>query len=151
MVNLGGRSIRISIGAVQYVVVGQSGWTTVDGEVWAPLDNVADVTDLLPAAYYGTWFDPHVSGFGAVGDETRNDVACTHYSGSQSLGNLYASMTGGTFQAELWIARNGAFPVRGRYLVPQAGNPSGYTFEITNVDDPTNAVTAPSNVVPLSS
>jgi hypothetical protein len=151
VVNSASRSIRISIGAVQYVVVGSSAWTSVDGEVWALVDNVADVTKLLPAAYYNTWFDPHVSGFAAIGDEMRNGVACTRYSGSDTLGNLYASMTGATLQADLWVARNGSFPVGGRYLVPQAGRTSGFAFEITNVDDPTNVVAMPTNVVPLPS
>jgi len=151
VINSGSRSIRIEMAGVQYVVVGPSAWNSIDGDTWVPVDDISDVTALLPAAYYQIWFDPHVAGFGAVGDEARNGVDCVHYSGTETIGGLYASMTGGSFQAELWVARNGDYPVGGRYLIPQGPGDAGYTFEITNMNDAANAVTAPTNVVPVPS
>jgi hypothetical protein len=146
-----GRSIELTMSGVRYVVVGTSAWSSADGALWASVDDLPDVLTLLPAAYYQTWFDPRVSGFGAVGEEDHNGIACTHFSGSQALGNLYASAAGGSFQADLWIAQDGGYPVGGRYLVPVGGYVSGYSFEITAVDDPANAVAVPTYVVPLPS
>lgn len=147
----GGRSIAMSMSTVEYVVVGQVGWSSSDGDLWAPVDDLPDVLSLLPAAYYGTWFDPNVTGFRAVGEETHNGVDCTRFSGSDSLGNLYASQTGASFQADLWIAKDGSYPVGGRYLIPVGGSYSGYSFEITDVNDAANAVAVPTNVVALPS
>jgi hypothetical protein len=146
-----GRSIELTMSGVRYVVVGDSAWSSADGALWASVDDLPDVLSLLPAAYYETWFDPRVSGFSAVGEEDHNGIACTRFSGSQALGNLYASAAGGSFQADLWIAQDGSYPVGGRYLVPVGGYVSGYSFEITAVDDPANAVAAPTYVVPLPS
>jgi hypothetical protein len=145
------RSIELTMSGVRYVVVGTSAWSSADGGLWASVDDLPDVLALLPVAYYETWFDPRVSGFSAVGEEDHNGIACTYFSGSQALGNLYASAAGGSFQADLWIARDGSYPVGGRYLVPVGGYVSGYSFEITAVDDPANAVAAPTYVVPLPS
>jgi hypothetical protein len=151
VVNDGTRAVQVSMPGVQYVIVGSSAWATSDGTLWASVDNLADVLTLLPTAYYQTWFDPHVSGFSALGDETHNGIDCVHFSGSDSLGNLYASMTGAAFTADLWIARDGGFPVGGRYLIPVGANYSGFSFEITGVNDAANAVAAPTNVVALPS
>jgi hypothetical protein len=152
VVNGNSKSIQIAVGGIEYVVIGSSAWNSIDGGAsWQAIDGLSSVLAMLPSAYYAIWFEPHVAGFGAVGDEARNGIPCTHYSGSRTLGNLYASITGAGFQAELWVAVDGAYPVGGSYVIPGGGSSSGYSFEITNVNDATNLVTAPTNVVALPS
>jgi len=150
VVNRGGsRSVQLTMNGVEYIIVGNDAWVSVDGTVWASTDESGDVIAQLPAGYYAIWFDKHVSGFTAVGTEDHDGVSATHFSGTDSLGNLYASRVGASFQADLWIAVDGSYPVGGRYLVPTGGSVSGYSFEIAAVNDAGNAVAEPSNVVAL--
>ena len=146
-----GPSIRLDLRGVEYVIVGKKAWISVDGTLWAESDELADVTSQLPASYYKIWFDKHVGGFAAVDASDHNGIRATHFSGGDSLANLYATRGGASFQADLWIAVEGSYPLGGRYLFPTGTSVSGYSFEITGVNDPANAVSAPENVIPLPS
>ncbi len=144
-------SVRMSMKGVQYVIIGSSAWVSIDGELWAQTDERSDVLDQLPGAYYAIWFEKHLSGFAAKDAGDHNGVASTHFTAADSLGNLYATSGTAVFQSDLWIAVNGRYPVGGRYLIPNGNNVSGYSFEISGVDDTANAISAPTNVVPLPS
>ena len=145
----GPASVWLSLSGRQYTIVGSTAWTSSDGVIWTVSDDPSDVLALLPAVYYGIWFEPHVASFTAVGQEQRNGIECTRFSGSDALGLLYASATGASLQADLWVANDGSYPVGGRYLIPVGSNYSGYSFEITAVNDAANVVAAPTNVVAL--
>ena len=84
-------------------------------------------------------------------------MACTHFKGNSSLSALYAGIAGvsANFQADLWVAKDGNYPVSGVYgFTASAGGQAGsfgYSFDITNVNDASNQVTAPTNVIALPS
>ena len=141
---------------VQYILVGSQAWSSYDAVTWTAMDpNDSSLTDLLPGASYVTWFDAYSTGFKVVGEEPRNGVQCIHFEGDSSLGGLYGGITGvaAGFQADLWVAKDGNYPVSGVYgfLTTSGGQAGsfGYSFDITHVNDGSNRVTPPANVVAI--
>lgn len=137
-------------GGAQYTVVGNQAWTTYDGITWIAFD-ASDLTlaGLLPGGNYDTWFDAYAPDFKAQGDESKNGIECIHYQGDSSLASHY-SATAGTamLAADLWIAKAGNYPVSGTFGL--AGS-FGVSFDITHVNDASNSVAPPANVVSIPS
>jgi hypothetical protein len=143
-------------GAAQFIVIGTKAWTSSDGTSWTSIDSLGTtVSALLPGADYATYFDMYATQFTVAGNETKNGVQCVHYKGNDSLGALYKGLTGVsmTFQADLWVAKDGNYPVSGIYgLSGSSGGQSGsfgFQFDVTKINDPANAVTAPTNVIAI--
>jgi hypothetical protein len=147
-------SIWVKEARAQFVVIGNLGWVSVDGATWMSSDvtNVS-LSSLLPGSDYAAWFDAKASYFNAVGDESKNNVPCVHYRGSSTLASIYGGTAGGSsnFQADVWIAKGGNYPVSGVFgfsdATASAGGSWGFRFDITNVDDDSNKLAAPTNVV----
>lgn len=143
---------------IQFIDIGGQEWTSLDGTNWTgPSATTGSVTDLLPSHDYGQWFDTQATQFTVAGNETKNGVKCIHYKGNSSLGGLYKGVTGvsATFQADLWVAVDGNYPVSGVYgFTASSGGQVGsfgFSFDITHVNDASNKVTAPANSVALPS
>ena len=91
------------------------------------------------------------SGFTKVGTETKNGVQADHYQASAAALAEFGSASGvdaATWSADIWIAQNGGYPVSMSILGKAADNSVAYEiqFDITNVNDPANKITAPTNV-----
>ena len=156
VVNKGPKSFRVTdAGGVEFTVVGDQAWASIDqGKTWATADiPPADISNLLVDDGYATWFDGNAAGFKIVGDDTKNGVSCLHYQGDSSLTGMYASSggTGGQFTADLWIARDGNYPVSGTfgYTGSVGGKPGsfGFTFDVSHVNDSANVVAVPASVL----
>jgi hypothetical protein len=158
VVNKPTKAMSVNSFGIMYVQVGTQEWSSFDnGGTWNVDTSSTDLTSMLPTKYYATWFDTNSTGFKSAGTETKNGVQCIHYKGDSSLGALYQGVAGvsATFQSDLWVATDGNYPVSGVYGFSgssggQAGT-FGYTFDITNINDNSNQVTAPTNVVALPS
>jgi hypothetical protein len=142
----------------EFIVVGSQAWRSADGMTWTvgdPTDTI--LTDLLPGHDYPSWFDSKAGYFHAVGKESKDNVPCIHYKGDASLIGLYTSSgdASGVFEADLWIAQDGDYPVSGVYGFTSPTDSEnwswGFSFDISNVNASANQVTAPVNVVPLPS
>jgi hypothetical protein len=138
----------------QFKVIGSDAWTSVDGTNWAAADSGdLSLADLLPASEYVTWFDAKASYFAAVGEEVKNSIPCIHYQGSSALGSIYVGTSDGPspFRADIWIAKDGNYPVSGvfGYAAAATGSASswGFAFDITDVNSAANSVAMPINVV----
>ncbi len=158
VINKPTKAILVNDLGVQFIVIGNEAWSSFDGSTWytsSPTDT--SLANLLPGHDYSTWFDSNSTGFSVVGDESKNGVQCVHYKGSDSLGSLYSGMTGvsANFQADLWISKDGNYPVSGIYgffaTSGGEGGSFGYRFDVTHINDASNAVTPPTNVVALPS
>jgi hypothetical protein len=156
VVNRPTRSMSLNAYGVMYILVGSQAWTSVDGSTWTAIDPAnSPLTDLLPGKNYGDWFDAYSTGFKVAGDESKNGVQCVHYKGDTSLGSLYQGATGvsASFRADLWVAKDGNYPVSGIYgfAASSAGQGAsfGYSFDIINIDDASNIVTPPADVVAI--
>ena len=150
------------LGMLQIVVVGNQGWTSFDnGSTWMVSTDYTSSSDslksLLPTSLYGSDFDTNSTQFSVKGDENKNGVDCIHYQGNSDLGAAGAILgVNATFKADLWVAKNGNYPVSGFYgWSGSSGGESGswgYSFDVTHVNDASaNAVTAPTNVTALPS
>jgi hypothetical protein len=140
--------------SAQFKVIGSDAWTSVDGTNWAVADSGdLSLADLLPADEYVTWFDAKASSFTAVGEEVKNSIPCIHYQGNSALSSIYVGTSDGPspFRADVWIAKDGNYPVSGvfGYAAAATGSASswGFAFDITDVNGAANAVAMPINVV----
>jgi hypothetical protein len=91
------------------------------------------------------------SGFTKVGTDTKNGVQADHYQASAAALAEFGSASGvdaATWSADVWIAQNGGYPVSMSILGKAADNSVAYEiqFDITNVNDPANKISAPTNV-----
>jgi hypothetical protein len=155
VINKGTKAIEINDLGVLFIDIGNQEWTSFDGTNWTgPTATDTSMTDLLPGNDYGTWFDTNATNFTVAGNETKNGIPCVHYKGNSSLGAL-AGVAGvsANFQADLWVAVTGNYPVSGVYGYTASaggqGGSFGFNFDITNVNDPANQVTAPANAVAI--
>jgi hypothetical protein len=143
------RALWITASGAQFILVGSQAWTSFDNTTWTVIDpNAAGLAEFLPTNNYPTWFDANAPDFKALGDESKNGVPCVHYKGSGSLLSLYGA-TGSPsagLQDDLWIAKDGNYPVSGAYGLPGY---FGYSFDVTNVNDASNIVTPPTDVIAL--
>jgi hypothetical protein len=159
VVNEPTRSISMNAHGVEYILVGNQAWTSNDiGNTWTSIDPAdASLADLLPGKNYAAWFDAYSTNFKVAGDESKNGVQCTHYRGDSSLASIYGGITGGsaTFQADLWVAKDGNYPVSGVYGFSAASSGQagifGYSFDITQINNAANQISPPANVVPIPS
>jgi hypothetical protein len=152
------KSLYIYARPDQFIVVGNQAWRSADGMIWTAGDPTDPIlTDLLPARDYPAWFDSKAGYFKAVGAESKNNVPCIHYRGDASLIGLYSNSgdVSGVFEADLWIASDGNYPVSGVYGFTSPADSAkwswGFSFDIFNANGSANQVTMPSNVVPLPS
>jgi hypothetical protein len=138
------------------IVDGMS-YVNLGGDQWmgTPVDDMAsEMSSYRPESMLGGFSS--VSGLSAVGDETKNGIATTHYKGEDSTG--MASMFGlpdGAWTTEVWIAKSGGFVVSESITATaKAGADKGtftMTIDLTKANDPSLAVKKPDNVMELPS
>lgn len=112
------QSIWIKEANSQFISIGPTAWTSVDGTTWMAADPQSlGLSELLPGVEYQNWFDARVSYFVAVGEEPKNGVDCLHYQGNSALNSIYSGQSGdaAAFRADVWIAKDGNYPVSGFY------------------------------------
>jgi hypothetical protein len=158
VVNKPVKAMLINDFGMQYIVIGTQAWTSFDGTSWTPTDpSSSSMTDLLPGHDYSTWFDQNATNFTVAGNETKNGVQCIHFKGNSSLGALYQGIAGvsANFQADLWVASDGNYPVSGVYgFSASSGGQSGsfgFQFDVTHINDASNKVTQPTNIIAIPS
>ena len=149
----------ISVGGFDYQDVGLTGMFTKSesggmsepsgsGGPGAGGPGLAD--SLLPAAVCSSV--DLTTGFERVGAEQKNGVEADHYQATASSLAQYASTLGiadASWTGDVWIAKEGGYPVS-LSIVARDGATSAViyqmTFDLTNVNDSANSVTAPENV-----
>jgi len=152
------KSAALNYFGIMYVQIGSQQWISMDeGKSYMPNPDSSSIDSMLPTKDYTTYFDSNASDYKQVGTETKNGVSCFHFQGNSSLGAMYAALAGGSasFHADLWVARDGNYPVSGSFGFAYASGTNagawGYNFDITNVNDPANKVEQPTNVTTLPS
>ena len=157
VINKPDKRLAINYGGTQIVVIGDQQYMSSDGTTWVAGGSSASAfTSMLPTQLYGTWFDSFATGFKSAGDDTQNGVPCIHFKGDTSLSGMYSRIAGvqGTFSADLWVAKDGGYPVKGvlAYSATSGGKGGafGYSLDVTHVNDAANVVAQPS-VEPMPS
>jgi len=105
-----------------------------------------------PAEMFTSAISPSAaSSYTDVGTETKNGVQAVHYQASSSALAELGSINGipdAVWTADVWIAADGGYPVSMAIVATASDSSVPYEvqFDITNVNDAANKVTAPTNV-----
>ncbi len=134
----------IFVDGFDYMDVGNGG---AFSKIAADTTSISD--PFTPAEVYSKL---RVSGYSNVGSDTKNGVASDHYqAGASALAELgsVSGVRGATWSADLWIAKEGGYPVSIAILATAKDGTIPYqtTFDLSNINDASNKVTAPQNVL----
>lgn len=135
---------------LEVVHIGDQEWVKF-GDEWVetPTDQQLQFLDFTPR---GWWDDAHV-GLAEhtqriTPDEQVNDALCQHYRTVESYRGVVVS--GGvnwSHQGDVWLAIQGGYPARGRFLGTGSIESVAWTLtqelDVTHVGDPANAVSPP--------
>ena len=145
-----------SAGSMSMTLVGDQAWLDLGTgrPMEVPADQMSSMSSTFdsfrPETLFGSTFNNYGTDFHAVGTETKNGVACTHYQADQKVLATFATVYGvqGTWSADVWLARDGGYPVSTVVSGKAAGaSASGGDFllsmDITNIDDASNTVSPP--------
>jgi hypothetical protein len=142
-----GMEIR-EVGGKSYVNMGAT-WVESQGD--SSTTSMAD--DFAPDKLFGSYMAGDLaSDYTLAGEEQKNGVNTLHYTASTDALTAYGSMMGvegGTWTADVWIAKDGGYPVSMKIEATGGtdddGNPETFLFamDITHVNDPANVITAP--------
>jgi hypothetical protein len=135
-----------------FILAGNQAWTSDDGETWEaiPAEMAPFITQIFeafrPEQIFSLYFAPATSGFGSAGQEEKNGIASVHYRADESAFGLFGTLAGfdASWEADVWLAVDGGHLVSS--IVRGQGS-DGELFEaivdITNVNDPANAIIPP--------
>ncbi len=134
----------ISVGGFDYMDVGNQGAFVKTTPVTT---SVSDA--FVPAQLYTT---VRASGYSNIGSETKNGVPSDHYQAGASALAEFGSVSGvknATWSADIWIAKDGGYPVSIGIIARATDGSVPYqtSFDLTNINDASNKVTAPDNVM----
>lgn len=146
----------ISVGGFDYMDVGNAGFAQMAAD--SPGASPSSGASPSPASKSDPFTPAQVfsgirmSGYSNVGPETKNDVLSDHYqAGASALAELgsVSVVKGATWSADIWIAKDGGYPVSIAIVATAKDGTIPYetTFDLTNINDAANKVTAPENVV----
>jgi hypothetical protein len=95
-----------------------------------------------------------MSDYSKVGSEKKNGVDTDHYQAKSSaftgMGSSMGVVANATWTGDIWIATNGGYPVSSAIFAKTSDGTVAFqmTFDITNINDSSLKVTAPTNVMP---
>jgi len=134
----------IFVDAFDYMDVGNAGSFA---KIAADASSISD--PFTPAQIFSKI---RVTGYTIVGSETKNSVSCDHYqAGASALAELgsVSTVKGATWTADIWIAKEGGYPVAVAIIATAKDGTVPYqtSFDLSSINDATNKVTAPQNVM----
>jgi len=138
---------EIEVGGFDYIDMGTGSFIKTATTAGSGL-----ASSFSPSTMFSSMVDASTyDGYTKVGSETKNGVMTDHYQANQTILGQYGTMagvTGATWSADVWVAQNGGYPVSMNITAKAADSSVAYQvlFDITNVNDSSNSVTAPTNV-----
>jgi hypothetical protein len=137
----------IEIGGFDYIDLGMGGYTKSAATGSSMADGFSP-EKMFSSAISASSAD----GYTKVGSESKNGVDTDHYQASTAALAQYGSVlgvAGATWSSDVWIAKDGGYPVSMAMIATATDKSVAYEilFDLTNVNDPANKVTAPTNVM----
>lgn len=146
------KAADITIAPWHIIEVGGVDYTDLSGTgsyVSSPASDTSMAKSLSPAEMFSGALGVFSAGdFNKVGTEQKNGVTADHYVATEAalakLGQRGVA-PGATWTAEIWIAKDGGYPDSMKIIATMPDQSIGYEilFDLTNVNDPANKVTAP--------
>jgi hypothetical protein len=144
------KAADITMGAFHIIEVGGNDYLDMSGSgSYISTPTTSSMADAFaPSSMFSSMISTSYTGFNKVGSEPKNGVGADHYQGTKAVLDQLASaagVTGATWTADVWIASDGGYPVSMAIVAIAADKTIAYEilFDITNVNDPANQVTAP--------
>lgn len=145
------KAAQMSFMGMEIVEIDGSTWVKV-GDQWVESedDGTASLADsFAPQEMFGSTLSGQAAaGYRAAGEEQKNGVATVHYVADADLLSGYSSLFGlegdVAWSAEVWVAKDGGYPVSMTMSATGDQETFEMTFDITNINDPSNAVEQPS-------
>jgi hypothetical protein len=135
----------IEIGGNEYIDMSGTGTF-----ISTPATGTSLADSFAPATMFSSMVSGStMSGFNKVGSDNKNGVNADHYQGTEAVLSQFGTASGveaATWTADLWIATDGGYPVSMAIIGTATDKTLVYEilFDITNVNDPANKITAPS-------
>ena len=110
------------------------------------LDDAYELDFFTPAHLVEQYVNPHLaSHYTLVGSETKDGVSTDRYRSDKDLNEEVEGGQYDTWSADIWLAKSGGYPISMDVVAKESdgGQPYEIKFDITNVNDPGNKVTAP--------
>lgn len=132
-----------------YRLVGTEAWVRI-GDSWmvsTAEDAQASIDAFSPDKMFGSF---GVTGLRAVGDESKNGVATTHYQApADAVGAALGKSIGladATWSMDLWVAKEAGYAIAYSVAGKAASGSFEMTLDISKINDPGNTVEKPANV-----
>ena len=132
----------IEVGGSMYVDKGGTG-TFAEKQ----LGDAYDLDFFTPAHLVELHVNAHLaSHYTLVGSETKDGVNTDRYRSDKALDEEVEGGQYDTWSADIWLAKTGGYPISMDVVAKESdgGQPYEIKFDITNINDPANKVTAPS-------
>jgi hypothetical protein len=136
----------IEVGGFSYLDMGTGGF------IKSPASGSSMADGFSPETMFSSYADASdSSGYSKVGSEPKNGVDTDHYQATDTALSRYGSLLGvanATWTMDIWIAKAGGYPVSMAMVAKASDNSLAYEilFDITNVNDPTIKISAPTNI-----
>ncbi len=141
-------------GKLSFIVIGDQAWFDFGGGYQeAPAGQAGSLDETFkafePETLFGQTYSNYADQLKEVGSETKNGVESTHYTADESVLGALSAVYGvtGSWSMDLWLAKDGGYLVSAAIKgAGQSGTEAGefnLTMDITNIDDPANAVNPP--------
>ncbi len=136
--------------AFGYRIVGDKAYVSLGPDVWmetSATDAQSTVDTFKPEKFMSSLGS--LDNMQAVGDETKNGIATTHYKGEApaSMGSMFGLPTG-TWTMEAWVAKDGGYLVSSSIVGESADGKFTMSVDISDLDSPSNSVEAPASFTP---
>jgi len=136
-----------------YRVVGDKAYVSMAPDQWmetSAADAQSTIDSFKPENFMTSFGG--VDNLQAVGDETKNGAATTHYKGQAptAMGSLFGLPTG-TWTMEAWVAKDGGYLVSSALTGEATEGKFTMTMDVTDLNSPSNTVEAPASFTPMAS
>ena len=135
----------ITVGGFDYTDLGMGSFIKTASSGTSAAD------DFSPSSMFSSFGS--MSDYSKVGSENKNGVDTDHYQAKSSaftgMGSSLGVAANATWTGDIWIATNGGYPVSSAIFAKTSDDTVAFqmTFDITNINDPSLKVTAPTNVM----
>jgi hypothetical protein len=111
-------------------------------------DSTSSLADsFAPEKMFGsTLSGSAAAGYKAAGEEQKNGVAAVHYKADANQLGEYGSLfgvEGATWSADVWIAKEGGYPVSMSVQATGGSEKFQMSFDITDINNASNKVESP--------
>ena len=135
----------ISVGGFDYTDLGMGSF------VKSPSSGTSTADSFSPSSMFSSFGSMSV--YSKVGSENKNGVDTDHYQAKSSaftgMGTSLGVAATATWTGDIWIAKSGGYPVSSAIFAKTSDNAVAFqmTFDITNINDSSLKVTAPTNIM----